>query len=97
MSSLVESQARAIALEQQAETAQLAYEAKRIRAEAAEAACAEARSDVADADLPSEPTAVPVHDPPAWRPARPLLAIPIESDGSQRTSPPILIDDRWPS
>jgi hypothetical protein len=92
MSSLVESQARAIALEQQAESAQLAYEAKRIRAETAEAACAEARSDVAEADHPTEPTAVPVQDAPAWRSARPLLAIPIEADGQQRTAPPMLIE-----
>jgi hypothetical protein len=92
MSSLVESQARAIALEQQAEAAQLSYEARRIRAEAAQAACAEARSDVADADQPTDPLAVPVVDAPAARSARLMLAIPIESDEQQDDQGPLLIE-----
>jgi hypothetical protein len=59
MGSLVSSQARSIALEQRAEAAQLAFDAKRIKAEAAEAACADARSDVAERDNPAPAHAVP--------------------------------------
>jgi hypothetical protein len=91
MGTLVESQARAIALEQQAEGAHLFYDAKRIRAEAAEAACAEARSNVADVDRPSDSTPVPVLDAPAQTSGRPMLAIPIESD-QPPASDPLLIE-----
>jgi hypothetical protein len=91
MGSLVECQARAIALEQQADSAQRAFDARRTRSEAADAACADASSDTAEAEQPEpRPTAaesVPVLGAGTRRTGRPAHAIPDQTSAARRPTP----------